>query len=532
MHFISKLLPFLFLTLSINGYCQKIVSGGPLQDNQANYDVKYYNITLDVDISNKSISGSTIIKIDIKENATEIAFDLINIYQVKEVWIGKKKIDFVHENNKIALTGQDILTKGMHEVKIVYSGAPPIAVKAPWQGGIQWEKDDNDDPWIAFTCQNEGAKILFPCKDHPSDKPDEGAEMNITVPKGLKVAGPGKLIKEEMKGKKSTFTWKTTYPIHNYSLVFNIANYQVVKRNYVTINGNNVMMEYYILPENIHRAEKHLDILANSVKVQEKYFGEFPFVNEKIGLAETPHLGMEHQTMNAYGNKYKYTKVGGEDFDWLLYHELGHEWWANKVSNSDWAHFWIQEGICVLGDWLYYREKEGIESYHNQARKASFSFQNKYPIVRDSSTDSGTAYHPDIYGKGAFFMRSLSFIIGEEKFFELIKSFIGDKRYTYVNTVNTDMVENHFSTGVKMDLKPYFDFFLKTTNRLTIFVKEVRPKEYDISFKNYAGVLPLEIKDGDTIKKVMVSDKPLRITLEHFPMIDPTGYYFKNVLYE
>jgi hypothetical protein len=69
MHFISKLLPFLFLTLSINGYCQKIVSGGPLQDNQANYDVKYYNITLDVDISNKSISGSTIIKIDIKENA-------------------------------------------------------------------------------------------------------------------------------------------------------------------------------------------------------------------------------------------------------------------------------------------------------------------------------------------------------------------------------------------------------------------------------------------------------------------------------
>jgi aminopeptidase N len=532
MHFISKLLPFLFLTLSVNGYCQKIVSGGPLQDNQANYDVMYYNITLDVDISNKSISGSTIIKIDIKENATEIAFDLINIYQVKEVWIGKKKIDFVHENNKIVLIGQDILTKGMHEVKIVYSGAPPIAVKAPWQGGIQWEKDDNDDPWIAFTCQNEGAKILFPCKDHPSDKPDEGAEMNITVPKGLKVAGPGKLIKEEIKGKKSTFTWKTTYPIHNYSLVFNIANYQVVKRNYVTINGNNVMMEYYILPENIHRAENHLDILANSVKVQEKYFGEFPFVNEKIGLAETPHLGMEHQTMNAYGNKYKYTKVGGDDFDWLLYHELGHEWWANKVSNSDWAHFWIQEGICVLGDWLYYREKEGIDSYHNQARKASFSFQNKYPIVRDSSTDSGTAYHPDIYGKGAFFMRSLSFIIGEEKFFELIKSFISDKRFTYVNTVNTDMVENHFSTGVKMDLKPYFDFFLKTTNRLTIFVKEVRPKEYDISFKNYAGVLPLEIKDGDTIKKVMVSDKPLRITLEHFPRIDPTGYYFKNVLYE
>ena len=129
-------------------------------------------------------------------------------------------------------------------------------------------------------------------------------------------------------------------------------------------------------------------------------------------------------------------------------------------------------------------------------------------------------------------MRSLSFIIGEEKFFEILKSFIGDKRYTYSNTVTTSIVENHFSAGAKMDLKPYFDFSLKTTDRLNIFVKEVRPKEYDISFKNYSGTLPLEIKDGTTIKKVMISAQPERITSEGTPMIDPNMYYFKSVVYE
>jgi aminopeptidase N len=513
-------------------YNQKIYSGGPIQKNQSVFDVKHYHIFLDVNIDQKSFSGTTTIKIDIKDPTEELALDLLNVYGIEEIWSGKISLNFRHENNKITIIDPLFLKTGIHEIKVVYRGIPPVALKAPWQGGIQWEKDDNGNPWIALTCQNEGAKVFFPCKDHPGDKPDEGAVMVISVPKGLKVAGPGILIKEENKGKKSVFTWKTTYPIHNYSLVFNIAKYEIVTRNYTTINGNTVPMVYYVLPENLHRAEKHLDILAKSVSVQEKYFGEYPFFKEKIGLAETPHLGMEHQTMNAYGNKYRYTKLGGEDFDWLLYHELGHEWWANKVSNKDWAHFWIQEGICVLGDWLYYREKEGIDAYHIQATKARFSFVNKYPLVRDSIVNSVDAYHPDIYGKGAFFMRSLSFIIGEENFFKLIKSFIGDDRYTYANTVTTSMVENHFSKGSEFNLKPYFDFFLKTTERLEIRVKEVRPKEYDISFINYNHGLPLEIQDGSEIKKINVSEEPVRITLNNFPLIDPTGYYFKRVVYE
>ena len=62
-----------------------------------------------------------------------------------------------------------------------------------------------------------------------------------------------------------------------------------------------------------------------------------------MAICETPHLGMEHQTLNAYGNNFRYVKVGGKDFDWLLHHEFGHEWWGNKVTNIDWSDMWIQE---------------------------------------------------------------------------------------------------------------------------------------------------------------------------------------------
>ena len=65
---------------------------------------------------------------------------------------------------------------------------------------------------------------------------------------------------------------------------------------------------------------------------------------------------MEHQTILLMEINTEYEKVGGKDFDWLLHHEFGHEWWANKVTNRDWAHMWIQEGICSFGDEWYTRE--------------------------------------------------------------------------------------------------------------------------------------------------------------------------------
>ena len=46
-----------------------------------------------------------------------------------------------------------------------------------------------------------------------------------------------------------------------------------------------------------------------------------------MGVVETPHLGMEHQTVNAYGNEYIKSPHG---YDWLLHHEFSHEWFGKS----------------------------------------------------------------------------------------------------------------------------------------------------------------------------------------------------------
>ncbi|HMQ00587.1 MAG TPA: M1 family metallopeptidase, partial [Cyclobacteriaceae bacterium] len=349
---------------------QNLRSGGKLKPEQAIIDIRFYSIVLNVEPDEKRIDGHTEIDLILSEASPVLLFDLWNGMQVQNVWVNNRLQTFKHtDEHLLYISGSQPFKAGKTKVKIAYGGKPAIAERPPWSGGFQWERDSAGNPWIAITCQMEGAKIYFPCKDHPSDEPNEGAEMIITVPKGLTVAGPG-ILKKVSHGKNtSTFHWRTNYTINNYGIVFNVGKYALVTREYTTINGNKVPMHYYVLEENKDKAPHLLYLLERSARVLEKYFGEYPFVKEKIGIAETPHLGMEHQTMNAYGNQYRYSKIGGEDFDWLLHHEFGHEWWANKVSNKDWAHMWIQEGICSFGDHLFTLEMEGEEAYNERMRE-------------------------------------------------------------------------------------------------------------------------------------------------------------------
>lgn len=344
--------------------------------------------------------------------------------------------------------------------------------------------------------------------------------------------GPGLLQKSSTKNNKTTWHWKTNYTISNYCIVFNVGKYKPVTRDYTTIEGNKVPMIFYVLEDHQDKAPHLLEMMERTTKVLEKYFGEYPWVKERIGLCETPHLGMEHQTNIAYGNKFQYTKVGGEDFDWLLNHEYGHEWWANKVSNKDWAHMWIQEGICSYGDNLYYRELEGEESYLKRMRQIGRTQNSTIPIVRGEQVDSDSAYKGPIYGKGAFFMHTLRYVIGDEIFFPTLKKLATDSQYTYHNMVTTGDVEKLFSTASGQNLKPLFDFYLYTAQKLEIRVKQTADDKYMVQLLNYDAPLPIDIVTDAGTQRTTIDKKGVSITSKTYPQIDPIMYYIKKVTLE
>jgi aminopeptidase N len=525
-----KFIPF-FLLISALGFAQNLKSGGKLKPEQAIMDIRHYTIALDIDPAGQSIKGYTEIDLLLSQQTGVLLFDFWHGLTVKSVSVNGKSCAFQHGEDDLIHISQS-LPAGKAKVKVEYEGKPGIAERAPWTGGFQWEKDSQGKPWIAVTCQNEGGKIFFPCKDHPSDEPNEGADMILTVPQGLVAAGPGLLVSQSSKKGKTTFHWRTKYTISNYCLVFNVGDYKKVSRTYTTVNGNRVPMDFYVLAEHEGKAAHHLEVLERTCQVLEKYFGEYPWAKEKIGLCETPHLGMEHQTLNAYGNQFRYTQAGGQDFDWLLNHEFGHEWWANKVTNKDWAHMWIQEGICSFGDALYIRELDGEEAYLKRMQATARQTQNRVPIVQGSEIDTDQAYQSDIYGKGAFFMHTMRYVMGDDIFFPTLKKLATDPQYTYDNTITTDDVEKLFSTAYGKSLKPLFDLYLYSTNKLEISLKQIDTNKYRIQLLNLNLEIPIEVITDTGIQKITLSKNATTLDATRLPIIDPKVYYLKKIIVE
>ena len=212
-----NLRPALFLMLSVmvissalkaqNRDISYLSSGGKLNPLQAIMDIRHYTIALDVDIEKKSIQGYVDVDVILSAPTDSILLDLVHLLTVYKVNVNNKPVKFEQKNDKIYITSDKSFLKGRQIVRIEYGGEPPIAVKPPWTGGFTFTKDRSGNDWVAINCQKEGGRVYFPCKDHPSDEPNEGVDMFITVPENLVVAGPG-LLKEVLKKKNKKILGK------------------------------------------------------------------------------------------------------------------------------------------------------------------------------------------------------------------------------------------------------------------------------------------------------------------------------------
>ena len=534
-------LAIFFIFLSQNSFAQNsnnnsldlsyVTSGGKLHPLQSIMDIRHYTIALDIDIANRSFKGSTEVNLNLSEKTNTILLDLIHFYTITQIKVNNKVVAFEQKEDKIFINSANGFEKGNQKVLIDYNGIPPVAIKPPWDGGFTWAKDSNGNDWISINIQAEGGKMYFPCKDHPSDEPNEGVDMKITVPKNLVVAGPGLLQSVTTKNNKSTYFWKTNYTISNYCILFNIGKYKVAKDMYTTILGNTVPIEYYVLEVDTAQAKKVIEVKKRDTKILEKYFGEYPWVKEKIGVAEVPNSGMEHQTMITFDNKFIYKQVGGQEYSANLFHEYAHEWWANKVTNKDWGHMWIQEGIATYAEALAMLELGGEAAYDEIIAGHRRGSKNAHAVVPAGEGISEKEVYSggDIYTKGSFFMHSLRYLIGDEIFFPTLKKLATDPQYTYDNFVTTEDVEKLFSTASGKDLKPFFDFYLRTTDVLDLDAKEIGFQKYQLKINNFFMPIPMEITTNGKTNRMVIPKEGITVSSATPPQLDAKGFYLKKI---
>ncbi|MCH8485342.1 MAG: M1 family metallopeptidase [Candidatus Cyclonatronum sp.] len=508
-------------------------SGGPLSPLQQGFDVTFYDIRLEIHPDEQEISGAVTAHVfALKEGVMQVEFDLVNHFEVSSVSYAGSELPFTHENHKLIVNLPQLLAEGrVMPLEISYAGAPPVAVRPPWQGGFTWARDSERRHWVSVSCQLEGAKVWLPAKDHPTSRADS-VRIDITVPKPYFVASNGLLEQTEaVDENRHRFVWMTRYPIHNYNINVTMGVFEEVSTTYLTETGAEMPVVFYVLEQHAHEGPQLLEMTLQKLEQLREYYGEYAFASEKFGLVHTPYLGMEHQTINAYGNNFEYTIIDDRPYDWLLLHEMGHEWWGNAVTVRDWADFWIHEGITTFTDALFLWDFYSPEVYYDKIEEYVRFIRNHQPIIPGTDMTSAEVYNHDVYYKGAWFMHTLMHVLGRESFFVAMRSFVEENRFGYTDTAS---VEAHLQQFTAHDLSSLFRIYLYETGlpRFETEQSENDRHTWRLRISGVEGSLPVQIWTSEGLKVVPISGDWLTVTSAMRPVIDPGSWYLQAAMFD
>jgi len=401
-------------------------TGGPLMAEQAAYDVLYYGVDVQVFPDSQSIEGTLEVRAHVGSPLSWFVLDLAPEMTVRSVQLGDHDTAFDRRGGRIWIALPFTAQPGdTIEASISYGGAPRVAPNPPWDGGFTWASTASGAPWIATSVQGEGADIWWPVKDHVSDKP-ESMDIRVRVPSPLVVASNGRL-KDIMTHDDATTTWHwhVSTPISAYNVALNIAPYVILEDAFNSVAGDHVPIQFFVLPEDEQKARAFLPEVKEHLAFFESYLGPYPFRGDKYGVAQTPHLGMEHQSIIAYGAGFKNTSMTrGVDYgyDALHQHELAHEWWGNLVTNSDWADMWLHEGFGSYMQPLYSETLGGDAEYRKSLMNQRRGIQNQKAVAPEGPLSEEQIYTGhDIYSKGSWVLHSLRWLVGDTVFFSILR---------------------------------------------------------------------------------------------------------------
>lgn len=468
------------------------------------WDVKKYKVSVEPDYQSKSIKGKTTITFDktTPQQSDLLQIDLQDPMMVSAVKLNGKKIsDFKRDGNVYFINVGKNIKNTSNQLELEYNGNPRVAVRAPWDGGWIFAKDEKGRDWMSVAVQGLGASAWFPNKDYLGDEPDNGMELEIITPKDLVGVGNGRLVSKKEKNGKTTSTWKVVNPINNYNIIPYIGHYVNFKDTFEGEKGK-LDLDYYVLDYNIDKAKSQFEQAKLMLKSFEHWFGPYPFYEDSFKIVEAPHLGMEHQSGIAYGNKFENGYLGrdlsgsgwGLKWDFIIVHEAGHEWFGNNITEKDVADMWIHEAFTAYSETLFtetYYGKDAASEYVRGTRKA---IQNDIPIIGVYGVNQEGS--GDMYYKGANMIHTLrTWMNNDEKFRQMLR---GLNKEFYHQTVTTEQIENYIAKFSGLNLNTFFNQYLRTIKVPTLELKQNGNKvEYRYTNVVDGFAMPLRLKDSD-----------------------------------
>lgn len=414
-----------------------------------NYNIRYYRCEWEVNPAIRYISGKVTIYYTITSATSNIQMDLMNPLLVDSVKQRNSLLAKIHTNNTLSIDFGTTVNSGvLDSLSVYYRGVPPNT------GFGSFETTTHAGTPVMWSLSEPyGSRDWWPCKNGIDDKADS-IDIIVTTPAQYRAASNGLLQSEILiagNTKKVTY-WKHRYPIATYLVCLAVTNYTVFS-NTVQLGAVTLPMETHCYPESLAAFQAGTQNVLNAMQLFHNNFGDYPFIKEKYGHVQFSWGGgMEHQTASFMTNAN----------EGLAAHELGHQWFGDKITCATWADIWLNEGFATFLAAFYMEDKypANIPNIRKNVINSITSAPGGSVWVEDT-TNVGRIFSGRLsYDKGSYLLYMLRWKLGDAAFFNGLKKYLSDPALAY-GFANTEDLRRNLEQVSGQNLAKFFKDWYK-----------------------------------------------------------------------
>ena len=400
-----------------------------------------------------SISGKVTTTFTALSNMSTVTFDLykksigfFTIASIKRNGVSLTYTYLASHELRINL-GTTITTGTSVTVEITYSGAPAV------NGFDSFTTTTRGNGSKALYTLSEpfGARDWWPCKQDLNDKVDN-IDVYITAPSQYVAVSNGLEVSQTVSGTNKITHFHHSYPIAAYLICMAVTDYTVFNQT-AGVAPNTYPIVNYIYPENFTaNVQNQLAQTPLILNLYSNLFELYPFHNEKYGHAQFGWGGgMEHTTVSFMNNFSR----------GLVAHEMGHQWFGDKITCGSWKDIWLNEGFATYlatlvienfdGNDAFVNEKAGMINYITSQTNGAVYLTDTEATSVDRIFDSRLSYN-----KGAMVINMLRFKLGDAAFFQGMKNYLADPALAYKYAVTTNL-KSHLEAVYGQSLTEFFN---------------------------------------------------------------------------